>query len=276
MTDALFRRDGDAFVPSESAGSPWTADALHGGPPSALLAYGIEQHVNDPEMQAVRLTFDLFRAVPKASLRLRTETVRGGRRIHVVQASLLAGDVEVARAHGLLLRRSEVPDGPAPAMEHPVPPGPDGIPTRTGIAHRREDGDQRPVDTFRPRFSGFHTSIETRWATGYGVEAPPAVWIRVPMPIVEGEPTTPTMRVAAIADFGNAIGNQTLGLSGTKLSYINADITLYLHREPEGEWHCLQGHFRAETAGVGFIDSAWYDPNGRFGTGVQSRLLNAR
>lgn len=273
MGDALFHREGDAYIPTDLGGSPWADDALHGGPPSGLLAYGIERHVDDPELQAVRLTFDLFRAVPNAPLHLHTETVRRGRRIHVAQASLIHEGTEVARATGLLLRRSDAPEG---GRNHPVPPGPEGYPTTKGIAHRRDDRDSAPFDTFRPRFPGFHTSIETRWVTGYGVEAPPSVWIRIPMPIIEGVPTTPLMRIAAISDFGNAIGNQSLGISGTKHSYINADITLYLHRDPDGEWICLQGNYRAETAGVGFIDSVWLDKRGRIGTGVQSRLLNPR
>jgi acyl-CoA thioesterase len=271
--DALFRREGEAYVPSDLGGSPWTDGFLHGGPPSSLLAYGIERHVDDPGMQAVRLTFDLFRAIPRAPLHLRTETVRGGRRIHVAQASLLHDGIEVARASGLFLRRSDVTTAAPPQSS---PPGPEGYPTTVGIAHKRERDDGRPPDTFRPRFAGFHTSIETRWATGYGIEAPPTVWIRVPMPVIEDEPTTPVMRIAAISDFGNAIGNQALGLSGTKHSYINADITLYLHRDPDGEWLCLQGDYRAETAGVGFIDSTWFDQRGRFATVVQSRLLNPR
>jgi hypothetical protein len=132
------------------------------------------------------------------------------------------------------------------------------------------------VTGFRPRYPGFHTHIETRWVTAFGGEAPPTVWIRIPVPLIEGEETTPIMRAAALSDFGNAIGNQHLGLSGARSSYINADITMYFHRDPEGEWLCLQGDYRTETAGVGFIDSIWYDEQGRFARGVQSRLLNSR
>lgn len=273
MGDPLFRRDGDAYIPTELTGSPWAADVLHGGPPAGLLTYGCERHVGDPEMQGVRLTFDLFRAIPRAPLHLEVETVRGGRRIHVVCASLRAEGVEVARANALFLRRS---DAPAAAITHSKPVGPDGLSTDQGISHRDANGASLPPHPLSPRFPGFHTNIETRWAVGYGLEAPPAVWFRVPMPMIEGEPTTPLMRIGALSDFANALGNKSLDLSGTKLSYINTDISLSLHRNPEGEWLCLEAGYRAETAGVGIIDSAWYDARGRFATVIQSRLLNPR
>ena len=43
MGDAIFHRDGDLFVPSEYASSPWYRGYVHGGPPAGLLARCIEQ-----------------------------------------------------------------------------------------------------------------------------------------------------------------------------------------------------------------------------------------
>lgn len=46
MTDdhpsALFTREQGGYRPTRLSGSPWSADALHGGPPAALLAREIE------------------------------------------------------------------------------------------------------------------------------------------------------------------------------------------------------------------------------------------
>src|SRR5690606_4737369 len=138
---------------------PWTADALHGGPPAGLLARAIEHYVDDPEMQLARLTVDLFRSVPSQPLSVQVESVRAGRRIHVVQASIFADGQEVTRAHGALLRRSDAPVG---NLSYPPPPGPDGLPVASGLGRPRQEGEVEPE---RPRLEGFHTTIEVAWAS---------------------------------------------------------------------------------------------------------------
>lgn len=268
MGEPIFRRDGYAFVPTPSAGSPWTRGALHGGPPAGLLTYAIEQHVADDGMQVARLTIDLFRAVPMERLHVRTETVRAGRRLRSVQASLFAGDLEVTRASALLLRRSNAPVGDE---QHPPPPGPDGHPTQPGIMRRPpNEGEPRPGGYLE----GFHTVIETRWVSEPGEQ--PVTWVRIPMELIEGVDTSPAMRAAALADFGNAVANHVGQPRARSLSYINTDITLYLHRDPVGEWLCLAPDHRDETEGVGLVESIWYDVRGRYGRAVQARLANPR
>ena len=153
MGDAIFHRDGDLFVPSEYAGSPWYRGYVHGGPPAGLLARCIEQHVGDPEYQLVRLTVDLFRAVPSVPLRATVETVRGGRRVMGVAASLWADDVEVTRASAQLLRRSDEPGLEPPAT---VPEGPEGLPVGRGFNRVRPDGTYESPPRGLP---GFHNTV---------------------------------------------------------------------------------------------------------------------
>ncbi len=266
MADAVFRRDGDRFIPTRHAASPWGSEVLHGGPPSGLLARAIEQAVSAPELQVVRLTIDLFRAVPLAPLELHAEPIRAGRRIVAMRASLLADGVEVARAHALILRRLE-PPGAHPAVP-PRPRGPDGIET-TSLMGGRLGG--APPPNMR---TGFHTLVETRWVSGRGDEAPPTVWFRVPLPLVEGEPLTPLQRAAAVSDFGNALAN--VNVNGGGRSMINTDITLYLLHPPVGEWICLQVDSSLEDGGIGVVELSQFDARGRYGRSVQARLANAR
>ncbi len=99
--------------------------------------------------------------------------------------------------------------------------------------------------------------------------------MRIPVPFVHGEETTPTVRAAALSDFGNALANQ-IDEQEARRSYINSDITLYMSRPPQGEWLCLQTHFRDDKRGVGFVESIWSDQHGRYGRVVQARLANDR
>ncbi|MSQ29098.1 MAG: thioesterase family protein [Dehalococcoidia bacterium] len=270
MTDAVFTRDGDSYVPTSHAKSPWSPDGLHGGPPAGLLAYAIARFVDDPEMQISRLTVDLFRMVPNTPLRTRVEAVRSGRRVMGVDAVLIADGVEVVRASALILRRSEAPVG---GGVYPPPPGPEGYTSQLGIGRFPRPEPPPGVPLQRPFLPGFHASVETRWVSAPD-EQPPTVWVRVPMAFIEGEETTPLTRAAVVSDFGNALSS--LAGVGKDLSYINADINLNLIREPVGEWVCIQIDHRDEVAGVGVVESIWYDQRGRYGRVTQSRLANAR
>ena len=64
------------------------------------------------------------------------------------------------------------------------------------------------------------------------------MWFRLRVPVSAGEVTLPLQRVAAVADFGNGVGS---GIDRTRLTFINADLTVTLHRLPVGEWVGLDG-----------------------------------
>jgi len=43
MTEVLFQRDGDLYLPTPASGSPWGPEQLHGGPVVGLMAHAVEQ-----------------------------------------------------------------------------------------------------------------------------------------------------------------------------------------------------------------------------------------
>jgi hypothetical protein len=243
---------------------------LHGGPPSGLLARAVERANTDPGLHVARMTVDLFRPVPKAPLHVTTEFVREGRRIAVIEASLFAGDVEVSRATALLLRESEValPDAHLPAA--PSLAGPHGIST-TGLSTMLSEGS--PQAAQMPGNIGFHTTIEVRRVGGVSAPGRGTAWIRIPVSFVAGEALTPLVRVAATADFGNALGHIR---AGDGIGFINADISLYLHRMPVGEWIGLDTQSAGQPHGVGLVESAVHDERGPVGRVVQALLANPR
>lgn len=260
--DAIFLRDGDHYLPTPLAKSPWSSTGLHGGPPAGLFAHVAERHVSDASYQCSRLTVDLFRMVPDAPLHVAVTPAREGRRIRVLNLAMTAGGVTVAQASALFELRSDAPDDAIYAGE----PGPDGFATRQGLMRPNAN---RPPSLL----PGFHTAVEARWVSEPG--GTPTVWMRIPVPFIGGEETTPTVRAAALSDFGNALANQ-IDEQEARRSYINSDITLYMSRPPQGEWLCLRTHFRDDKRGVGFVESIWSDHLGRYGRAVQARLANDR
>src|ERR1700712_124233 len=106
--ESIFVPDGDGFIATEIARGPWDPNAQHGGAPSGLLARASERHEPDPEMHVARLTIELLRPVPLGRVDVATRTVRPGKKVQLVEASLLAGGKEVARAVGLRIRTKQL------------------------------------------------------------------------------------------------------------------------------------------------------------------------
>lgn len=262
MPDALFLPDGERFVPTELCRGPWSPDAQHGGPPAALLARSVERFAaEEAEMHVARLTVELLRPVPLVPLTVSARWARPGRRVQLVEASLHAGDAEVARALGLRLRRAELVLPPEVARGPAPPPGPG-----SGAASKPPWGEG-------PTLPAFHShGVEHRFvAGGFDRPGPATDWVRLRVPLVAGEATSPLARVAAAADFGNGVSWVLSPLDG--YSFINPDLTVYLERMPEGEWVCLEAETRVEPHGVGLAECRLWDERGVIGRSLQSLLL---
>ncbi len=262
MTESIFQLDGELIQPTELARGPWTPEAQHGGAPAALLGRAIEQFAGGQEMIVTRLTVELLRPVPIAPLRMATRLTRPGKKVQLLEASLLVAEteIEVGRATGLRIRRGPVqlPEGAAPSGTIPLPAN--GVVSRPPWAPQIE-------------YKGFHSGgTELRFVRGSFAEPGPATaWIRLRVPLVAGETTSPLCRVAAAADFGNGISWVLSRSAGYR--FINPDLTIYLHRHPVGEWVALESVTLPEPLGVGIAESRLYDERGPLGRSVQSLLI---
>src|SRR5262245_25491605 len=239
MAGGLFEQDGSRFVPTELARGPWTPEALHGGPPAALLARCAERVPGDESMMVSRLTVELLRPVPVFPLSVAARLLRPGRKVQLVGASLHAGEVEVARATALRIRTLDLPLPPDVVQLAP-PPGPE----------RGEPGG-----------SAWRELIDY-----------PAFHNRLRVPVVAGEETSPLARVAAVADFGNGVSWVLSRNDGWQ--FINPDLTIGLHRMPSGEWVCLEADTAVEPTGIGQAHSRLWDERGALGRAIQCLLLD--
>jgi hypothetical protein len=258
VNDAVFHLDDGLAVPTELARGPWSPDAQHGGAPAALLARAVERADPGPASFVSRLTVELLRPVPLRPLTVRTETLRPGRKVQWLTATLEADGQEVARATALRLRVDD-------QLALPVPPLPTPV--------LRPPAESRPYAiTFPGTTVGFWTAMELRIADGSFAEAGSAsIWFRLAVPLVAGESPTPLQRVAAAADFGNGVST---ALERGRYLFINPDLTISLHRAAVGEWVALEARTFAEADGVGLAESALHDERGRIGRAAQSLLVD--
>jgi hypothetical protein len=254
----VFVRDGEGFDATELGRGPWDPRALHGGAPAALLADAFERCEPQPDLLIARITYEFVRPVPIGPLDVNARVTRPGRRVMLLDGAIRDGDgTEVARARALRIRTSEV--GDPPSGPHPFP-GPEA-----GRANDWDDGGP-------PAFATH--ALEIRFVEGGFLDRGPATaWFRLRLPIIAGEPITPLQRVAAAGDFGNGIANV---LPWNEYTFINPDLTLYLEREPRGEWIGLQSVTRVVHDGVGVAESLLWDLEGRIGSATQALLVGRR
>lgn len=256
---SFYIASGDGFESTELTRGPWDAAAQHAGPPAALLGRAIERCGEPDGRQVARVTYEILRPVPIARLTVEARVARPGRSVELIEASLSGPEGEVMRATAWRIVSRAVELEPAPASE---PPG-----------HGPADG--TPRDFFDTGVAtGYHTAMEYRFVSGAFVEPGPAVvWGRMRYPLVEGEEPTPLQRVLIVADSGNGV---SAALDYRRFIFINTDLSVHLHRLPEGEWVCLDAVTRPEPDGVGMSDTLLWDERGRLGRALQTLLVRPR
>jgi hypothetical protein len=265
MPEALFAPNNRAFEPTGLTRSYWSASAQHGGPPAGLLARAIERVPTSIPMHVVRLTVDLYRPVPiDTPVCTETRVVKDGRRIQVVDASLLAEGRTVARASALKIRTSEI------ALQRPPVPwvAPAGPYEAEAVSWAQAGAAESDLEFFHTHAIEVRTVDGSLFKPGEGLS-----WVRLAVPVVEGEPTTPFVATATLSDVGN--GN-AMALDGRTWLYVNPDLSLTLHRLPVGEWLGMRSAAQQHPSGIGSADSQLFDTTGPVGRVVQSQIIEPR
>ena len=96
------------------------------------------------------------------------------------------------------------------------------------------------------------------------------LWIRDVHPLITGEQLTPLARVAMAADLASPVSN----FSTHGLSFINADYTVYLGREPQGEYVGIQPSAHISEAGVAAGQCVVHDLDGPVGFVATAAVVN--
>jgi hypothetical protein len=235
---------------------PWDGRFQHGGPPSALLGRAIESVEPRDDLMVARMTVEILGPIPVGELALQSRVVRPGRSVELVEAVLSSEGRDVARASAWRVRRTtSEPVVTKLALAPPLPDAPDDL-DRGGW-----------VD-------GYLSAVEWRFARGHFTTAGSATaWTRMRVRLVPDEDPSPLQRVLVVADSGNGISSQ---LDVTTWYFINPELTVHLHREPVGEWVCLDAATTISPGGVGLATSVLSDLDGPVGVGAQSLLVAPR
>lgn len=253
MTPCFYMREGDAFVPSSLAASPWERGKQNGVGLGGLATFLIETIPSPVPMTVARLNIDILAAAPREDTFGRTRVLREGKRIQMVEAELVVADRVVARAVALRVRQEDTPPIPE-ANPHPAPETLPNVDFMNSIA--------------------FGGTLETRLVSGALREPGPGVlWVKFAHEHVEGTPLSPLVRAAVLGDFGGGLGSV---LDVNAWTYANLDITLNLTRAPVGEWLLVDAATASAGNGVGRSDMILADTAGPFARGHQTLFVAPR
>ena len=228
-----------------------------------LLARAAERHPSERPMQVARLTVDLMRAAPMEPVTTECRTYRQSRSLDIVEASLLCKGKEFARASAMrfVINPVRVPEdfrGEAPRL---MPPASDEAQMNALGVEDRE---------------AFHHALDIRPTPGFAL---PVVWLRLRLPLVDGEEPSPLVRVATAADFTYSmptmrkIMNDPEGFDHQDFVSINPDTSLNLHRPMVGEWVGLDCRVFYSEQGAGSASAQIHDESGVIGHASQSLLV---
>jgi len=251
------RAAGDVFEATVATTSPWDARFQHAGPPLALIARLIDERFADDGMRIGRMTIEILGPIPKVQLTVETKVLRPGKRIKLVEATLLSAGNVVLVAN--VWRFSQLGEIALPPVSpgRPLYPLPD--------AGARLELPESANEYFR--------AFEWRYAFGSRDLGPAAVWCRSDLALIEGEPRDARDLLLALADSANGI---SIELPLKAWFSIPTSVTVSLARDPVGEWVYLEARTLIGPDGRGVTTGFLGDLDGEAGNIVQALLVSPR
>ncbi len=253
-SSSYYRPLGDgAYEPTSHVEGAWNPGEQHMAPVSGLLAHAIETHEPREEMQLARVTYEILGMIPAERSEVTVRTVRPGRTIELVEASLAAGGRAVVRARAWRLAghdSAEVAGGGPNPLPHP-----DSMPVWDGAKNWR---------------GGYIASVEGRAATANG-PGRGQVWLRTGITLIEGVEVSPTAAFLGLVDTANGI---VVRADPRAWMFPNVELSVHLHRRPVTGWVGFDTRVVFGPDGVGLTTSTLHDIRGPVGRSEQ--LLTVR
>lgn len=248
-TPAFYRRvDDNVFLPTLQTQGAWRTDEQHMAPVSGLLSHAIDGHEPRDDLQLGRITFDVLGVIPARQSRVEVRTVRPGRTIELVEASLSVDDrvAVLARAWRLAAHDSAAVAG----VELDGIPGPDELEPWEGSG------------TWSGGYiKGLEFRVDPRRRPGRAI-----AWIRTPNALIAGESCSTTTDLVRLVDTANGIAVRA---SPRDWMFPNVDLSIHLFREPVRGWVGFDTRVSMGPTGLGLTSTTLHDERGPVGRAEQ-------
>lgn len=242
------------YQPTIHVQGAWSPEEQHVAPVIGLLLHALEQNHPREDLQWSRISVDILGFIHRAETHVTTRVLRAGRTIELLEATASIDGRDTVRATAWRLVRSDTSEvAGAPEPEGTPMPAPDEVPAWEGMLHWG---------------GGFIESLEFRSAgnePGRG-----RTWVRTPVGLVGGEPSSALAAWVGLLDTANGTAVRK---DPREWMFPNVDLTLHLHRQPEGPWVGLDTKVYFGPSGVGETSSVVHDEHGPVGTLAQCLTL---
>lgn len=245
------RIDEYRFKPTHHAQGAWNPEDQHFSPLAGLIAHAIDRHLAqrpDHGLALARISYDILGRLALDECEISVRTLRPGRTIELLEAVVTISDRPVVRARAWLLATSDtttVARSPVPQLASP---------------------ESFPLWPMHELWSGgYISSIDVR----RNESAQPGrstAWISARVPLLTGEPSSPSASFLALVDTANGIAVQQ---PPTEWMFPNLDLTVHLHRSPEGDWVGLDTTATFGPSGQGLTSTVLHDVAGPVGHAEQ-------
>ncbi|MFG2916899.1 thioesterase family protein [Kitasatospora sp. NPDC048298] len=254
--DSYYQRTGEhSYKPTLQAQGAWHADEQHFSPLGGLIVHAIDRHragqgrAGRPAdgLALARISYDILGLIALEEFEITVETVRPGRTIELVEATVVIGGRAVVRARAWFLAEL---DTSAVAGTHDQPlPGPEEF---------------EPWAMAGLWGGGYIASIDVRRRETAPGRA--AAWISSAAELVAGEPSGPHASFVMMVDTANGIATRQ---DPTEWMFPNTDLTIHFHRRPEGRWTGLDTSVSFGPSGHGVTSTVLHDVRGPLGRAEQ-------
>jgi hypothetical protein len=253
------RVDEHRFLPTEHTGGGWAPDEQHISPMNGLLVHEVERFcaarpVADG-LQVGRVSIDILGVLPIEEFAVEVQTLRPGRTIELVEATVITGGRAAVRARVWRMVAADtaaVAGGGAGRL-----PAPDTVPA---------------WDLGRVWPGGFIGSVDFRPIDGPG-RGRTTAWVRSDVPLLRAEPVSDLARFSGLVDVANGIAVRE---DPAAWLFPNLDLTIHLHEQPRGPWVGLDTTVAFGTGGLGLTSSVLHDEHGPVGTAAQTITVRPR
>ncbi|WP_189033247.1 thioesterase family protein [Nocardia rhizosphaerihabitans] len=244
------------FVPTVHAGGAWSTDEQHFSPLAGLVVHEIlrtRASEQRPELVMSRISFDILGRIGFEEFDIDVKTIRPGRTIELVEATVTIAGRSVVSARAWMLSTQDT-DSVAGGE-------PDRLPAPESLS-------PWPLTSIWP--GGYIASLDTR-PVGHPQPGRTTAWIQSAVTLVTGESTHPLASFLALVDTANGIAVRQ---EPTKWMFPNVDLTIHLYRQPEGSWTGLDTSVTFGHAGQGLTTTVLHDTRGP--VGVAEQILTVR
>ena len=245
------------WAPTEHVQGAWLPDEQHMAPVAGLITHALEQHEPRPELQLSRLSFEILGVLPRRTTEISCRTIRPGRTIELVEATMTVADRPVVRASGWRLSRQDT-TAVTGGMPDPIP-GPDDLPEWSGMSHWT---------------GGFIDSLELRVAPD-GEPGRRRVWLRTEVDLVD-DPAAPVGELAEYVKLVDSANGIAARVDPRDWVFPNTDLQIHLWRRPAAGWVGLDTRSTIGADGVGLTHTVLHDLAGPVGRAEQILTVRAR